>query len=47
MKSRSRAGVKQQRKFDREAVQKEKDDKLNEQAWEDEEDEDASAEWAK
>jgi len=44
-KSRARAGAKKQRKFDREFIQTEKDEKLNEQGWEEEED--ASSVWAK
>lgn len=46
-KSKSRAGSKIQRKYDREFVQKEKDEKLNEQGWEEEDEEDAQDAWAK
>ncbi|MFH1835106.1 MAG: hypothetical protein ABH851_02835 [Methanobacteriota archaeon] len=46
MKSRARADVKKQRKFDREFIQKEKD-KETEQLVHEEEDEDAEEVWAK
>jgi hypothetical protein len=45
-KSRARSGIKKQRKFDREFIQKEKDAEADQMVVE-EEDEDASSVWAK